>query len=103
MKAIYAYGLVFPLLGIDGEMLGYVKILRDLTERKNAEDSIKNHVQELEELNTHKKKLLQFFLMICPLSSIIATTKYLKDNFERMKPETVKKCLNLFMTRRLLN
>jgi glutaredoxin-related protein len=32
----------FPLLGIDGEMLGYVKILRDLTERKNAEDSIKN-------------------------------------------------------------
>jgi two-component system CheB/CheR fusion protein len=40
----YAYGLVFPLLGIDGEMLGYVKILRDLTERKNAEDSIKNHV-----------------------------------------------------------
>jgi hypothetical protein len=28
---------------------------RYLTERKNAEDSIKNHVQELEELNTHKE------------------------------------------------
>jgi PAS domain-containing protein len=40
-KAFYAYGLVFPITGIDGEMLGYVKILRDLTERKNAEDSIK--------------------------------------------------------------
>jgi two-component system CheB/CheR fusion protein len=39
-------------------MLGYVKILRDLTERKNAEDSIKNHVQELEELNTHKENVL---------------------------------------------
>jgi two-component system CheB/CheR fusion protein len=52
---------LFPLLGIDGEMLGYVKILRDLTERKNAEDSIKNHVQELEELNTHKENVLQFF------------------------------------------
>ncbi len=25
----YAYGLVFPLTGIDGELLGYVKILRD--------------------------------------------------------------------------
>jgi two-component system CheB/CheR fusion protein len=57
----YAYGLVFPLLGIDGEMLGYVKILRDLTERKNAEDSIKNHVQELEELNTHKENVPQIF------------------------------------------
>jgi two-component system CheB/CheR fusion protein len=30
-----------------------------------------------------------------PLSSIIATTKYLKDNFERMKPETVKEMLEL--------
>jgi two-component system CheB/CheR fusion protein len=29
------------------------------------------------------------------LSSIIATTKYLKDNFERMKPETVKEMLEL--------
>src|SRR6187551_2918606 len=30
----YAYGLVFPLTGFDGELLGFVKILRDLTERK---------------------------------------------------------------------
>jgi two-component system CheB/CheR fusion protein len=93
----YAYGLVFPLLGIDGEMLGYVKILRDLTERKNAEDSIKNHVQELEELNTHKENVLAILShdLRSPLSSIIATTKYLKDNFERMKPETVKEMLEL--------
>jgi two-component system CheB/CheR fusion protein len=78
-------------------MLGYVKILRDLTERKNAEDSIKNHVQELEELNTHKENVLAIFShdLRSPLSSIIATTKYLKDNFERMKPETVKEMLEL--------
>jgi two-component system CheB/CheR fusion protein len=37
----YAYGLVFPLIGLNGEMLGYVKILRDLTERKQSEDAIK--------------------------------------------------------------
>jgi two-component system CheB/CheR fusion protein len=37
----YAYGLVFPLTGIDGELLGYVKILRDLTERKKSEDAKK--------------------------------------------------------------
>ncbi|MDP2114793.1 MAG: PAS domain S-box protein, partial [Bacteroidota bacterium] len=31
-STFYAYGLVFPLIGIDGERMGYVKILRDLTE-----------------------------------------------------------------------
>jgi two-component system CheB/CheR fusion protein len=41
-------------------MLGYVKILRDLTERKNAEDSLKI-MQELEELNTHKENVLAIF------------------------------------------
>src|SRR5688572_15227556 len=47
----YAYGLVFPLIGLEGEMLGYVKILRDLTERKQSEDAIKKYVGELEDLN----------------------------------------------------
>ena len=42
----YAYGLVFPLIGLEGEMLGYVKILRDLTERKHSEDAIKKYVKE---------------------------------------------------------
>ena len=93
----YAYGLVFPLTGIDGEMLGYVKILRDLTERKKAEDSIKNYVKELEELNTHKESVLAILShdLRSPLSSIIGTAKYLKDNFEKMKPEALKQMLEL--------
>lgn len=96
-STFYAYGLVFPLKGVDGEMLGYVKILRDLTERKNAEDSIKNYVKELEELNTHKENVLAILShdLRSPLSSIIGTTKYLKDNFEKMKPETLKEMLEL--------
>lgn len=96
-STFYAYGLVFPLLGIDGEMLGYVKILLDLTERKNAEDSIKNYVKELEELNTHKENVLAILShdLRSPLSSIISTAKYLKDNFERMKPEALKEMLEL--------
>ncbi|HAH23727.1 MAG TPA: hypothetical protein DCL77_08215, partial [Prolixibacteraceae bacterium] len=32
----YAYGLIFPLTDKDGELLGFVKILRDLTERKKS-------------------------------------------------------------------
>jgi two-component system CheB/CheR fusion protein len=47
--------------------------------------------------NTHKENVLAILShdLRSPLSSIIATTKYLKDNFERMKPETVKEMLEL--------
>jgi PAS domain S-box-containing protein len=93
----YAYGLVFPLIGIDGEMLGYVKILRDLTERKRAEDSIKNYVKELEELNTHKESVLAILShdLRSPLASIIGIAKYLKENFQKMKPEALKEMLEM--------
>ena len=54
----YAYGLLFPLIGSDGEKLGYVKILRDLTDRKKSDDAIKRYVRDLEDLNTHKESVL---------------------------------------------
>jgi len=93
----YAYGLVFPLLGINGELLGYVKILRDLTERKKSEDSISKHVKELQELNTHKESVLAILShdLRSPLAAIISTAEYLKLNYEKMKPSTVKEMLDL--------
>ena len=93
----YAYGLVFPLIGLDGEMLGYVKILRDLTDRKQSEDAIKKYVKELEELNTHKESVLAILShdLRSPLSAIIGTAKYLKDNFHKMKPDAVQEMLDL--------
>jgi PAS domain S-box-containing protein len=93
----YAYGLVFPLIGSEGEMLGYVKILRDLTERKQSEDAIKNYVKELEDLNTHKESVLAILShdLRSPLSGIIGTTKYLRDNIHKMNPETAQDMLNL--------
>ena len=93
----YAYGLVFPLTGLDGELLGYVKILRDLTERKQSEDAIKKYVKELEELNTHKESVLAILShdLRSPLSSIIGTAKYLKENFHKMKADTVQEMLDL--------
>lgn len=95
----YAYGLLFPLLGKDGEMLGYVKILRDLTERKKAEDAINKYVKDLEELNTHKESVLAILShdLRSPLSGIIGSAEYLKTNFERMKPGDVKEMLDLLL------
>lgn len=93
----YAYGLVFPLIGLDGEMLGYVKILRDLTERKKSEDAIKKYVEELEGLNTHKESVLAILShdLRSPLSAIIGTAKYLKTNFQKMAPGDVQEMLDL--------
>lgn len=93
----YAYGVVFPLLGLEGEKLGYVKILRDLTERKKSEDAIKNYVKELEDLNTHKESVLAILShdLRSPLATIIQFAGYLKDNFQRMKPEDVQEMLNV--------
>ncbi|HTB31047.1 MAG TPA: PAS domain-containing sensor histidine kinase [Bacteroidia bacterium] len=93
----YAYGLVFPLLGLKGEMLGYVKILRDLTERKKSEDSIAKYVKDLEELNTHKESVLAILShdLRSPLASIISTAEYLKSNYDKMKPDTIKEMLGL--------
>jgi PAS domain S-box-containing protein len=93
----YAYGLVFPLLGIEGEMLGYVKILRDLTERKKSEDAIKKYISDLEELNTHKESVLAILShdLRSPLAGIIGTADYLRSNFVKMKPENVQEMLDL--------
>ena len=78
-------------------MLGYVKILRDLTERKQSEDAIKKYVRELEDLNTHKESVMAILShdLRSPLSGIIGTAKYLKENFRTMKPETVQEMLEL--------
>lgn len=93
----YAYGLVFPLTGLDGEFLGYVKILRNLTERKQSEDAIKKYIRELEELNTHKESVMAILShdLRSPLSSIIGTAKYLKENFHKMKPDSIQEMLDL--------
>jgi len=93
----YAYGLVFPLIGLNGDLLGYVKILRDLTDRKQSEDAIKKYVKELEELNTHKESVLAILShdLRSPLSAIIGTTKYLKENFHKMNPVAVQEMLDL--------
>lgn len=96
-SVFYAYGLVFPLIGLDGEMLGYVKILRDLTERKKSEDAIKKYVEELEGLNTHKESVLAILShdLRSPLSAIIGTAKYLKTNFHKMEHGDVQGMLEL--------
>lgn len=96
-STFYAYGLVFPFTGLNGEMLGYVKILRDLTERRKSEEAIKKYVKELEELNTHKESILAILShdLRSPLAGIISTAEYLSKNFEKMEKGEVQELLDL--------
>jgi two-component system CheB/CheR fusion protein len=93
----WAYGLIFPLIGSDGEMLGFVKILRDLTERKQYEDSINKYVRDLEDLNTHKESVLAILShdLRSPLSAIIGIVNYLKEYSHTMKPDEFQEMLDL--------
>jgi PAS domain S-box-containing protein len=95
----YAYGLVFPLNGIDGELLGFVKILRDLTERKKSEEAIKQYVKELEELNTHKENILAIVShdLRSPLSAIIGAAEYLKSEHTTMAADTKQDMIDLIV------
>lgn len=100
----YAYGVIFPLRGTDGELLGFVKILRDLTERRNSEEAIQKYIKELEELNTHLEELnthKDSILAILshdlrsPLSTIVAITDYLKSDFDTIEPVTIKQMIDI--------
>ena len=89
----YAYGQVYPLIGEDGEVKGYVKILRDLTERRNAEKFAK----EAEELSVHKQSIL--FILSHDLRSLLTgvtgTAEYLNKNFDKMEKAKAKEMLEL--------
>jgi PAS domain S-box-containing protein len=91
----YAYGLVFPLTGIDGELIGFTKILRDLTEKRKSEEAIKKYVKDLEELITHKDSILSILShdLRSPLARIIETIDYLLLSIVDMEPDKVKETI----------
>lgn len=97
-NTFYADGLVFPLKNIEGEIIGYVKILRDITAKKESEDAIKKYTKELEELNSHKESVLAILShdLRSPLAGIIQGAEYLKSNFDTIEPVLAKDLLDEF-------
>ncbi|MBW6497560.1 MAG: PAS domain-containing sensor histidine kinase [Bacteroidales bacterium] len=95
-SVFYAYGVVFPLIGSDGDLLGYVKILRDLTERKKSEDAIKKYIKDLEDLNSHKESVLAILShdLRSPLATIIQSAEYLKEYIQTMEPDEIQELLD---------
>src|SRR5690606_31022668 len=98
--AFYADGLLFPLKNEKNERIGYVKVLRDITERKASEDAIQKYAKELEELNTHKENVLAILShdLRSPLAGIIQGAEYLRQNFDALEPAFIKELLDEFHT-----
>lgn len=96
-STFYASGLVFPLNDENKNCIGFVKILRDLTDKKNAEVAIKKYLKELEELNIHKEKTLSVLShdLRSPLTSMLASTTFLKSKFETLKPTDALQMLDI--------
>lgn len=100
----YAYGVIFPLKGKDDELLGFVKILKDLTEKRKSEEAVQKYIKELEELNahleelnTHKESILAILShdLRSPLSTIVGIAHYLKSDLENMEQADIKHMVNL--------
>ena len=96
-KKFFAYGLVFPLLGVDGEMLGFVKILRDITEKKNTADAIDSYVKDLEILNTHKESVISILShdLRSPLSGFISLLDHTRTNLHELEKSELENILDL--------
>lgn len=98
-STFFAYGLVFPLTDAKGDFIGYVKILRDLTETKKSEDVINTYIKDLEDLNMHKESVLSIIShdLRTPLTGIIGLISHLMENLKEMNTEEVQEMLELLL------
>jgi signal transduction histidine kinase len=73
------------------EFTGFVKIMRDLTERVTWEATIKKYVRELEELNEHKENILSIIShdLRTPLGIIVSGTDLLKFRSSELSEDFV--------------
>jgi PAS domain S-box-containing protein len=94
-STFYASGLVFPLKNPQGKQTGYVKILRDLTERRNAQTAINKYVKDLEELSNHKDTILAILShdLRSPLGAILGITDFLGTHYDKISPDERKEIL----------
>lgn len=100
----YGYGVIFPLIGKDGELLGFVKILKDLTEKRKSDEAASKYLKELEDLNTrledlntHKDSILAILShdLRSPMATIVGIAHYLKTELANMEQEDIVRMVDI--------
>ena len=92
-KLIYVEGSADPIINNNGDIIGFLGIHRDISERKRAEEEIKERNEELSILNAEKDK---FFSIIAhdlrsPFHGFISLTEMMSEDIHSFSTEELSK------------
>jgi two-component system CheB/CheR fusion protein len=89
-------GAISPLWDPKGQLIGFVKVVHDYTERKRAEDALKKARDAAEEANTAKDEFLANVSheLRTPLSSILLWTSVIEDKSAQAAPKLMDEGIN---------
>ncbi|MBL0340977.1 MAG: PAS domain-containing protein [Bacteroidetes bacterium] len=92
---------VTPILDSDNEVIEYVSLQDDITERKNAENKIKDYLKDLEKTN---KELDEFAYVVshdlkAPLHAISNLTSWIEDDMKGQFSDETSSNFNIIKSR----
>jgi PAS domain S-box-containing protein len=100
-QPFWAQGLVMPLQDDEGQTRGFLKIIRDMTDKRRLEDALKKRTDELEEADLHKNEFLAMLAheLRNPLAAIrnavtLATRSGTREDLEWSRDVTARQVKN---------
>lgn len=95
-STFWAFQVVSPLWSVDGDLTGFVKVTRDITERKMVEAELHDHI---EKLNRSNQELDDFAYIAShdlkePIRGLSNNAKFLQEDFAEVVGDGGRRRLN---------